>query len=88
MNICSLYLYCKNISSNTKIQIMAHLNLKGPEEKGSQTGRKLGLCKKKSSEETQAETYQLGVGLGKNKKNRHCKGSGKRLKAGKNIEQE
>ena len=32
---------------------MAHLNHKGPDEKGSRTGRKLGLCKKNSSEKTQ-----------------------------------
>lgn len=55
---------------------MAHLNHRGPEEKGPKTGRKLGLCKK-----TKEETidYKLGQGMGK-KKRANCDDHGKGLR--------
>lgn len=58
---------------------MPHLNYKGPEEKGSRTGRKLGKCKDKEKSE-----YVLGEGMGKKRKStKSCKGKGKRIKSGK-----
>jgi hypothetical protein len=40
---------------------MAHLNHRGPEEKGPKTGRMLGLCKLKSDESSE---FKLGEGRG------------------------
>ena len=59
---------------------MAHLNHRGPEEKGSKTGRKLGLCSKEPGEKPD---FQLGEGMGLKRKseNSHCSGKGKRLNA-------
>jgi len=64
---------------------MAHLNHKGPENKGSQTGRKLGLCKNKLTKLESAEIKKLGKGQGKRRHNLNCKESGKRLNSGKYI---
>ena len=54
---------------------MAHLNHKGPEEKGSGTGRKLGLCNK------HPEIEKLGVGMGLQRKVRSGIGQGKRYRS-------
>ena len=58
---------------------MAHLNHRGPEEKGPKTGRKLGLCKKKPGETTD---YKMGQGMGL-KRRSSCQdpGRGLRLRA-------
>ncbi|MDF1546983.1 MAG: hypothetical protein P1P88_04130 [Bacteroidales bacterium] len=64
---------------------MAHLNHMGPDEKGPKTGRKLGRCKLNAEELLQKNNHQIGEGLGRKKKDKDCKESGKRLKAGKNI---
>lgn len=58
---------------------MAHLNRKGPEEKGAKTGRGLGLCGNKNESQ-----YTLGVGMGQ-QRHANCSGHGKRHNAGKNI---
>ena len=62
---------------------MAHLNHKGPEEKGPKTGRKLGLCKKQPGETTD---FELGQGMGL-KRRKACPqpGKGLRLKAHKRL---
>jgi hypothetical protein len=59
---------------------MAHLNHRGPEDKGPKTGRKLGLCKLKKDESLE---FKLGEGRGmrKNKHNDSTSGKGKRLKS-------
>ena len=41
---------------------MAHLNHMGPEEKGPKTGRKLGLCRKKTDEISE---FEHGKGMGR-----------------------
>ena len=41
---------------------MAHLNHRGPDEKGPKTGRKLGLCNKSGNETI---NYKLGQGMGR-----------------------
>lgn len=58
---------------------MPQLDHKGPEGKGSKTGRKLGDCinKKEQSE------FSLGVGMGKRRKSSGDSGNGKRLKSSK-----
>lgn len=58
---------------------MSNLNHKGPENKGSKTGRKLGQCKK--TEDELKQIGELGQGQGKR---RHAKnfcrnGKGKRI---------
>ncbi|MBU1013417.1 MAG: DUF5320 family protein [Bacteroidetes bacterium] len=58
---------------------MAHLDHKGPENKGPKTGRKLGKCKKDEENE-----FEFGVGKGmKRKAEDNSEGKGKRLKSGK-----
>lgn len=42
---------------------MAHLNHKGPENKGSKTGRMLGLCSKTREEQEASAEAELGKGL-------------------------
>jgi len=44
---------------------MARLNGKGTEEKGPETGRRLGKCYRKDSSDNQ---FQLGQGMGKRRK--------------------
>jgi len=58
---------------------MPNLNHKGPENKGSKTGRKLGLCNK--TEEELKQIGKLGQGQGKrhHSKNLCGQGKGKRL---------
>jgi hypothetical protein len=61
---------------------MAHLNHKGPEEKGPKTGRKLGLCKKLPGE---TSDFEPGRGMGKNRHTesiRHNR-KGRRMQANK-----
>jgi len=58
---------------------MPQLNGSGPEGKGSKTGRALGKCKSKSSEE---EINKLGKGLGMRRKSGGGPGKGKRLQSG------
>ncbi|PKP34758.1 MAG: hypothetical protein CVU00_05490 [Bacteroidetes bacterium HGW-Bacteroidetes-17] len=58
---------------------MAHLDHKGPENKGPKTGRKLGKCKTDVKSE-----FEFGVGMGmKRRADNHSEGKGKRLKSGK-----
>lgn len=45
---------------------MAQLNGKGPEDKGSGTGRGLGNCCRNKN--MTSEKYQLGQGMGKRRK--------------------
>lgn len=52
---------------------MAHLNHKGPEEKGALTGKKLGLCNK------HPEIEKMGVGLGLQRKGGSGIGQGKAI---------
>lgn len=61
---------------------MAHLNHKGPEEKGPKTGRMLGKCRKTDEEQEQTQHYELGKGLGRHHKNSCTKGRGSRNQAG------
>lgn len=56
---------------------MAHLNNKGPEEKGSKTGRKLGLCLKNDA--NVQKTGEIGKGMGKHLHNPNAPGNGKRI---------
>jgi hypothetical protein len=64
---------------------MAHLNQKGPDEKGPGTGRKLGRCEKKLSDLELADFKEIGVGEGKKRHNSACKNKGKRIYSGKNL---
>ena len=57
---------------------MPHLNGTGPEGKGSQSGRSLGLCAKASREES---LKKLGKGMGKRRKSEGGIGKGRRLKS-------
>lgn len=57
---------------------MPQLNNKGPEGKGSGTGRKLGLCNK------YPENKNLGTGMGLRRKAASGKGLGKRNRSGIN----
>lgn len=61
---------------------MAKMNGTGPEGKGTKTGRGLGDCKKKMTEE---ELNKLGKGLGRRNKSGGGTGKGKRLKSGLDI---
>lgn len=56
---------------------MAHMNGKGPEGKGSKTGRALGKCTKDADE---GKNSILGKGLGKRHKSGGGNGKAKRLK--------
>ncbi len=58
---------------------MAHLNGKGPDEKGSKTGRGLGKCATVSS---QTVNENLGTGLGLRRNSGGGEGRGKRLQSG------
>ena len=58
---------------------MAHLNGTGPENKGKQTGRGLGLCSKVTKEEA---LKRLGKGMGLRRNSGGGQGKGKRLKSG------
>jgi hypothetical protein len=49
---------------------------KGPEKKGSQTGRKLGIC----SDHEEKDVSMFGKGMGKRKNSGGGIGLGKRLK--------
>jgi hypothetical protein len=49
---------------------------KGPENKGSQTGRKLGSC----PEDKEKDDSLFGIGMGKRQNSGGGKGLGKRLK--------
>jgi hypothetical protein len=60
---------------------MPQLDHKGPEGKGSKTGRKLGDC---SNNNEQSE-FSLGEGMGKRRKSSGNSGKGKRLKSSKNF---
>jgi hypothetical protein len=62
---------------------MAHLNHKGPEEKGPKTGRKLGLCKKKPEESSDFKPVQ-GMGMRKHSQNFRLTGKGRRMHANEN----
>lgn len=65
---------------------MAHLNRKGPENKGPKTGRMLGKCYKTSEEQIVSAAYPLGKGMGK-KKQRDCNAEkGSRSRAYKMID--
>jgi len=56
---------------------MPQLDHKGPEGKGSKTGRKLGNC----SNEIEKSDFPLGKGMGKRRKSNGDSGKGKRLKS-------
>ncbi|MBN2166895.1 MAG: DUF5320 domain-containing protein [Marinilabiliaceae bacterium] len=57
---------------------MPKMNGTGPEGKGPQTGRKLGLC---NENEKESLLLKLGKGLGLRRKSGGGKGLGKRLKS-------
>jgi hypothetical protein len=57
---------------------MPHLDHTGPENEGSKTGRKLGMCHK--TDEEQFFAGELGKGLGKRRLSGGGKGKGNRLK--------
>jgi hypothetical protein len=52
---------------------------KGPDGKGSRSGRKLGKCGNASDEE---KLQKLGKGMGKGRKSGSGQGKGKRLRSG------
>lgn len=58
---------------------MAHLNGKGPDEKGPKSGRGLGKCEAAS---TQTNNAKLGIGLGQRRKSGGGEGKGNRLQSG------
>jgi hypothetical protein len=58
---------------------MPHLNGTGPENKGKQTGRGLGQCRKISDKEA---LEVLGKGMGLRRKSGGGQGLHKRLKSG------
>ena len=58
---------------------MPQINGTGPEGKGPNTGRGLGLCKKALKDE---DIAKLGKGLGKRRKSGGGIGKGKRLQGG------
>ncbi len=62
---------------------MSHLNRKGPEEKGSGTGRFLGLCKHKQP----VKKYELGTGMGLRRRSDGGTGRSMRLKSGEIFDQ-
>lgn len=59
---------------------MAHMDGKGPEGKGEQTGRGLGNCKSLPDESI---LRKLGKGMGLRRNTGGGEGLGKRLKSGK-----
>ena len=61
---------------------MPHLNYKGPENKGSKTGRKLGIC----NTIKEIKDYELGQGMGLKRKSGSGKGLARRLKSSKLFE--
>ncbi|MBN1952497.1 MAG: DUF5320 family protein [Bacteroidales bacterium] len=61
---------------------MAHLNYKGPEEKGPKTGRMLGKCKKTKEEGERSPNYELGKGMGRHRKGECSSAAGNRNQAG------
>lgn len=61
---------------------MAHLNHKGPEDKGPKTGRMLGKCHKTDKEkQIISKKYNLGKGMGRKKRKVCAEGKGNRLRA-------
>jgi hypothetical protein len=58
---------------------MARMNGTGPENKGSKTGRGLGLCQEVSEQEA---GEKLGKGMGLRRNTCGGKGKGKRLRSG------
>jgi len=60
---------------------MAHLNHRGPEEKGPKTGRLLGICKKTGDDLKKMQKYELGKGMGKARRSGYGQGSGLRKNA-------
>jgi len=58
---------------------MPQLNGTGPEKKGKQTGRGLGICQEVQASEA---LEKLGTGMGKRRHSGGGEGQGKRLKAG------
>jgi hypothetical protein len=65
---------------------MAHLNHRGPEEKGPKTGRMLGNCHKTAEEQAKSDKHRLGKGLGRRRKG-NCDGSrGQRNRASELFE--
>lgn len=61
---------------------MPHLDGKGPESKGSKTGRGLGQC---SGVDQKTLIEKLGKGLGLRRKGGCGSGKGKRLQSGKSV---
>ena len=61
---------------------MPQLNHKGPEGKGTKTGRKLGLCNKTNEE--QNDTGLIGEGMAKRRHSGGGEGKGKRINYTKN----
>jgi hypothetical protein len=57
---------------------MPRMNNKGPESKGSMTGRGLGSCQETSKDEN---IQKLGKGMGLRRKSGGGQGQGKRLKS-------
>lgn len=57
---------------------MSQMNSKGPENKGSKTGRKLGKCKK--TEEELEDLGEIGIGDAKRHLSGGGVGKGKRLR--------
>lgn len=79
MNKCSLIL------QNLDLKGMPHLNGTGPEGKGFQSGRSLGLCAQTPQEEL---LKKLGKGMGKRRKSEGGTGHGRRLKSTDQIKNE
>ncbi|MBN1462816.1 MAG: DUF5320 family protein [Paludibacteraceae bacterium] len=63
------------------IKEMSKLNGKGPDNKGSKTGRGLGKCSNLSSNDLLQKLGQ-GLGLGRKKEGSKGQGQGKRLQSG------
>ena len=63
---------------------MPHLDHKGPEGKGSGTGRKLGKCKPSES----TDSKEFGKGMGLKRKSGGGEGKGQRLKSSKLFEKQ
>jgi hypothetical protein len=60
---------------------MAHLNHRGPEEKGPKTGRLLGKCNKTEEDKKKQDVSRLGQGMGKKMKAGCNEGKGSRSRA-------
>lgn len=58
---------------------MPNMNGKGPENKGSKTGRGLGRCSRTAADEA---LDKLGTGMGQRRRTGGGKGKGKRLRSG------